>query len=219
MLNFINRFIRLIFGLFLYSFGTVLTMHGNIGFLTWDVLHKGLSIHTGITMGVASISVGFVIVVCTFIFGEKIGFGTILNMLLIGAFLDILLNSGMIPTMDTQITGFIMLAAGLIVIAFASYFYIGAGFGAGPRDSLMVMVVRRFKCRVGVARGMIEGSAVALGWLLGGFVGIGTLISVFGISIAVQCVFRALKFEVEKVKQESLADTFINFKEIFRAVK
>ena len=215
MLNFLFRFTRLIFGLFLYSFGAVLTIRGNIGLLTWDVLHHGLSLNTGITMGGASIFVGFVIVVFAFLIGEKIGLGTVLNMILIGVFLDIL-NSGIIPLMDTNITGFVMLAVGLIVIAFASYFYIGAGFGAGPRDSLMVILVRKFKCKVGVARGIVEGSAVTLGWLLGGSLGIGTLISVFGISIAVQYVFRLLKFEVEKVKQESLADTLANVKEILK---
>jgi uncharacterized membrane protein YczE len=219
MFNFLYRFIRLIFGIFLYSLGTVLIIRGNIGFLTWDVLHHGLSINSGITMGGASVFVGFLIVVFVFFMGEKIGLGTILNMLLIGSFLDILLYSGIIPLIDNKITGFIMLAVGLIVIAVASYFYIGAGFGAGPRDSLMVILVRKLNCRVGVARGMVEGSAVTLGWLLGGSVGIGTLISVFGISIAVQFVFRALKFEVEKVKQESLADTFINVKEMFRLAK
>jgi uncharacterized membrane protein YczE len=219
MLCFLNRIIRLIFGLFLYSFGSVLTIRANIGLLTWDVLHQGISIHTGITMGEASISVGFAIVACSFFMGESIGLGTILNMLLIGTFLDILLNSGIIPIINTQLPGFVMATTGLIVIAFASYFYIGAGFGAGPRDSLMVMIVRKFNCKAGVARAFVEGSAVTLGWLLGGFVGIGTIFSVFGISIAIQYVFRMLKFEVEKVKQESLADTFVNFKEIIRIRK
>ncbi|MCL1874709.1 MAG: hypothetical protein FWF87_00455 [Synergistaceae bacterium] len=219
MLNFINRFIRLIFGLFLYSLGVVLTIKGDIGLLTWDVLHQGISIHVGITMGQASITVGFVIVAIAFFMGEKIGFGTVLNMLLIGTFMDILLESGLFPKMDTQVSGFAMVTAGLIVIAFASYFYIGAGFGAGPRDSLMVMLVRKMNCRVGVARAIVEGTAVALGWLLGGFLGVGTLYSVFGVSIAVQFVFFLLKFDVKKVRQESLADTYINLKEAFKTSK
>ena len=216
---FFSRIVRLIFGLFLYSFGVVLTIKGNIGLLTWDVLHQGISIHTGITMGQASITIGFVIVAIAFFMGEKIGIGTVLNMLLIGTFMDILLQSGLFPIMNTQISGFVMVSAGLIVIAFASYFYIGAGFGAGPRDSMMVMLVRRMNCRVGVARAVVEGTAVALGWLLGGFVGIGTLYSVFGVSIAVQYVFLLLKFNVENVKQETIADTYIILKEAFKPGK
>jgi uncharacterized membrane protein YczE len=216
---FLNRIIRLVFGLFLYSLGIVLTISGNIGLMTWDVFHSGLSMHAGITMGQASIIVGVVLVACAFFVGEKIGVGTVLNMLLIGIFLDLLLDSGLFPLMNTQILGYVMLAAGLIVIAFASYFYIGAGFGAGPRDSMMVLLVRKLNCRVGVARALVEGAAVILGWLLGGLVGIGTLISVFGVSIAVQCVFRLLRFDVEKVKQESLADTFIYVKSVFKTSK
>jgi len=212
MLDLFYRVIRLVFGIFLYAFGVYLTMRGNIGYMTWDVLHEGIKIHTGLTMGQASITVGFIFVVCAFLFGEKIGLGTILNMLLIGTFLDILLNINQIPLMETQISGFMMISAGLIVIAFASYFYIGAGFGAGPRDSIMVMLVRKFNFKVGVSRAIVEGTAVTLGWLLGGSLGIGTLFSVFGVSIAVQYVFRLLKFDVKKVKQESLLETFLSLK-------
>jgi uncharacterized membrane protein YczE len=214
MLVLLNRSIRLLFGLFLYALGIVLTIRGNVGLMTWDVLHQGMSIHTGITMGQASISVGLILVVCSLLMKEKIGVATVLNMVLIGVFMDILLESGLFPEMNTLISGYVLLSAGLIVIAIASYFYIGAGFGAGPRDSMMVMLVRVFKCRVGVARAIVEGTAVALGWLLGGFVGFGTIFSVFGVSIAVQCVFRLFRFEVEKVKQESFAETFINIKRI-----
>ena len=92
-MNFFSRTIRLIFGLFLYALGIVLTINGNIGLLTWDVLHQGITIHTGITMGQASIAVGFAIVAFVFFMGEKIGFGTVLNMLLVGIFLDMLLES------------------------------------------------------------------------------------------------------------------------------
>ena len=218
MLNFLNRIIRLIFGLILYALGIVLTINGNIGLSTWDVLHQGLTIHTGITMGEASIFVGFVLIILAFFMGEKIGLGTILNMLLIGIFMDIFLKSGIIPVMDTHILGLVMLITGLIVIAFASYFYIGAGFGAGPRDSAMVTLVKKLNCKVGVARAIVEGTAVVLGWILGGYVGVGTIIAAFGISIAVQNVFRLMKFDVKAVRQESLVDTLINIKEaIIRA--
>jgi len=219
MLNYGGRIIRLIFGIFLYSVGIVLTVRGNIGLLTWDVLHQGLSIHTGITMGEASITVGFVLVICAFLLGEKIGLGTVLNMLLVGTFLDILLGIKAIPMMDSPILGFIMAAAGLIVIAFASYFYMGAGFSAGPRDSIMVLLVRKLNCKVGVARAIVEGTAVTIGWLLGGYAGVGTIISVFGVSIAIQGVFRLMKFDVKAIKQESLADTFVNVRKIVGDVK
>jgi uncharacterized membrane protein YczE len=219
MQNLFNRILRLLFGIILYSFGIVLTIRGNIGLLTWDVLHQGLSIHTGITMGQGSISVGFVIVIIVFFMGEKIGFGTVLNMLLIGTFMDLFIKHAPLPMMNEPMLGFLMTMTGFIVLAFATYFYIGAGFGAGPRDSLMVLLVRKLNCKVGVARALVEGSAVAIGWFLGGYAGVGTIISVFAVSIAIQVVFRLMRFEVEKVKQESLADTFISVKGIIGANK
>jgi len=219
MLDYINRTIRLVFGIFLYSVGIFITIKGNIGLMTWDVLHQGLTIHTGITMGEASIAVGFVIVICAFFLGEKIGLGTVLNMLLVGTFLDILLARVGIPKMEDPILGFFMVMTGLVVIAFASYFYMGAGFAAGPRDTIMVLLVKKLNCKVGVARAIVEGTAVTVVWLLGGYAGVGTIISVFGVSIAIQSVFRLMRFDVKAVRQESFADTFAGVKKVIGAVK
>ena len=95
------------------------------------------------TIGTASIIVGAVLIVITVIMGEKIGLGTLLNMVLIGLFLDFLMNLTLIPVMSGWLTGLALLVAGLFVISVASYFYIGSGFGAGPRDSLMVALTRK----------------------------------------------------------------------------
>ncbi len=208
MKNFLIRFISLIWGLFLFAVGIVLTMKANIGFAPWDVLHSGLSEQTGISFGTVSILIGLLICVLVVLLGEKLGLGTLLNMVLIGSVIDILLKAELIPAAQGFATGLIVMLIGLFVIAFGSYFYIKAGFGAGPRDYLMIVLQRRTKLSVGVSRGLVEGTAVLLGWLLGGPVGGGTVLAAFGISVCIQLVFTWLKFEPAAIEHETLTLTW-----------
>jgi len=171
---------------------------------------------TGITIGTASILVGAAIVVIDLLLGEKIGLGTILNMLFIGAFLDLILMLGVIPLAPGLVTGVAMLTAGLFIIALGSYFYIDSGFGAGPRDSLMVAVTRKTKLPVGVCRAAIELTAVAVGWLMGGMAGVGTIISAFGIGFCIQLTFKVLKFDVTAVRHETLMQTYRSLLAVIR---
>ena len=101
-----------------------------------------------------------------------------------------------------------MLISGLFVIAIGSYFYIKSAFGVGPRDNLMVVLARKTKLPVGVCRFAIELAVTLIGWLLGGMVGIGTVISVIAIGFCIQITFKVFKFDVTAVKHETLRDTF-----------
>ena len=184
-------------------------LKANIGYGPWDVLSDGISKTVGITIGVASILVGSVIMVLLIWLKEKVGLGSFLNMLLVGVFMDLILGLGVIPGQEGFIRGVIMLAAGMSVLAFASWLYISSGFGAGPRDSLMVIAVRKTGLPVGVCRSSIELAAVTTGWLLGGMAGVGTIIAAFGIGLFVQICFRLLRFDAAAVRHESLADTWI----------
>ena len=203
---------KLIFGLFLYALGIVITMKAHLGFAPWEVFHQGVSLTIGLSIGKVSILTGFVICILVYLSGEKLGMGTILNMFLIGIFMDWILESNVIPQMSGFISGIIMMFLGLFIISFASYFYIGSGFGAGPRDSLMVAIERKTGLAVGISRGIIEGSAVFIGWLLGGPVGFGTVIAAFGISFCIQAVFSLLKFKTTLVKHETLGATLQSLK-------
>ncbi len=207
MKTFYTRLVRLIFGLFLYSLGIVVTMNANIGYAPWDVLHVGLSKTIGLSIGTVSIIAGIVIGIITVVLGEKLGLGTLLNMVLIGLFLDMLIALEIIPVASNFFLGVLMVIIGLFIIAIASYFYIGSGFGAGPRDSLMVALTRKTGLPVGVCRGTIELLAVFAGWRLGGMVGFGTIISAFVIGFCVQLTFKLLKFDATKVKHETLGQT------------
>lgn len=101
-----------------------------------------------------------------------------------------------------------MLIAGLFIIALATYYYIGSGFGAGPRDSLMVALTRKTGLSIGICRGTIELLAVFIGWTLGGMAGIGTVISAFAMGFCVQITFKMLKFDATKVNHETLDQTY-----------
>lgn len=207
---FITRFAYLLLGLFLFALGIVLTMKANLGFAPWEVFHAGLGKTIGMSIGNASIIIGFVICFIVVVMQEKLGLGTLLNIVLIGIFIDWLLYFNVISQMNGFVSGVFMMLVGLFTISFGSYFYINSGFGAGPRDSLMVLIMRKTKLPIGVCRGILEGSVVFSGWLLGGSVGIGTLIAAFGISFCIQIVFNLMKFEATSVKHETLAMTLKN---------
>jgi len=198
------RMIRLIFGLFLYALGIVVTLKAQVGYAPWDVLHVGLAKTTGLSIGLMSILIGVLLVFVSLMLGEKIGLGTLLNMVLIGVFLDMILNLGLIPVAGHFISGLGMLILGLMIISLASYFYIGAGLGAGPRDSLMVALSRKTGLPIGFCRGAIEVVAVAIGWKLGGMVGVGTVVAALSIGLCIQFTFWILKFDAKSVSHQSL---------------
>lgn len=212
MKSFVNRMLRLLLGLLLYALGIVLTLNAHIGFGPWEVFHVGLAQTTGMSIGTASIVTGLAIALIALLIGEKLGLGTVLNMVLIGVFLDAILAMAFIPVATSFWIGVIMMVAGLFVIALGSYFYIGSGFGAGPRDSLMVALTRKTRMPVGVIRGGIELTAVLIGWRLGGMVGPGTVLAAVLIGFCVQLTFRLLRFDPTSVKHESLFATWQNLR-------
>ena len=198
--HYVIRTLRMMTGLFVFAVGIVMTIHANIGLAPWDVFHQGLANVLGITMGQASILVGLTVVAIDFFAGERIGWGTLGNMVLIGLFIDFLMLNGLVPQMQHFVTGVLQMIAGLFVIGLASVLYIGAGMGCGPRDGLMVALLKRTGRSVGTIRGLLEGAALAGGWLLGGTVGLGTVITAVLTGPVVQLAFRLLRFDVKNVR-------------------
>lgn len=203
-----NRILKLIFGLFLFSIGIVFSIQANIGLAPWEAFSIGLSSVTGVTYGNVVILTGVAILCIVAILKEKIGLGTILNTILIGAMSDILIKLNVIPMMNNFLGGLLMLLLGQVIICIGSYFYIGQGLGSGPRDSLMIAISKRFvKMPIGAIRGGIEGTVLLIGWMLGAKVGLGTILAVFGISFILQFTFKILDFNVKSVEHESLIDS------------
>lgn len=202
------RLVRLIFGLFLFALGSFLTIQANIGLASWEAFSMGIANITGQTYGNILIISGVVILGVDVLLKEKVGFGTILNTILIGVFVDMIQAFEIIPQMHGFLSGVVMLLLGQVSICIGSFFYIGASMGCGPRDALMVALGKRLpNVPIGIVRGCIEGAVLLIGWLLGAKVGIGTVISVFGISFILETTFKILHFNVTNVEHESVVET------------
>lgn len=198
----IIKSVRLVFGLLLYSIGIVCTVNAHLGLSPWDVFHQGLGNQIGMTMGQASILVGLAIVFINFFFKEKVGVGTILNMILIGWFLDYIMINNLLPEPQTLIFKWLMLVAGMFIIGLASYLYLGAGLGAGPRDGVMVALHKKTGKSVRFVRNAIEITVFVTGYFLGGTVGLGTVILSVAQGYVVQFIFKIFKFNVKTVKHQ-----------------
>jgi uncharacterized protein len=200
------RYLRLIVGLWLFALGVVMTLHADLGVSPWDVLHDGLRLRTPLTFGMAVIIIGAVLVGLSTVAGVRPGPGTIANMLLIGIFEDLMLATDIGANLGEEhvvLRGAVLLA-GVVVIGLGSALYIGAMLGAGPRDSMMVLVATRLNVRVGIARAMVEGSALVFGLILGGSAGIGTAIFVLTIGPAVDIAFRIFKMDSRGNRREEI---------------
>jgi uncharacterized membrane protein YczE len=173
-----RRVPRLLVGLVLCGLGITLMVRAELGLGPWDVLHQGLSDRTGIPIGSVAILVGLVVLLAWVPLRQRLGVGTVLNVLIIGAVID--LTMLVVHTPSSTALRWVFLVVGVFLFGPGSGFYIGAGLGPGPRDGLMTGIAARGHS-VRVVRTGIELSALALGWLLGGTVGVGTLVFAFSI--------------------------------------
>jgi uncharacterized protein len=187
--------VRLFAGLWLFAAGVVLGLRSGLGVSPWDVLHDGIRQVTPLSFGTATVLVGVVLVAVALTAGIRPGPGTLANMLAIGVFADAMLATGIAGDLDAGPLPLRLaaVAAGVGLVALGSALYIGAGLGSGPRDSLMLALSARTRVRVGIVRALIEASVLALGWLLGGAAGVGTVLFAFGIGPAVELAFRLLR--------------------------
>lgn len=189
--------IQIGFALFGLSIATMIRSH--LGTSPWAVLEVAFSTLTGITPGRMSIIVGFIVLLGALALREKIGWGTLGNILFIGLWEDMFL--GMIPSVENHLLiQSSMLLASILTMGIATAIYIGVDAGAGPRDSLMLAVHRTTNLSIRLGRALIEIIVVAVGWILGGPLGAGTVIFALLIGPSVQWAFRL--FNVQPLKSE-----------------
>ncbi|HWR61881.1 MAG TPA: hypothetical protein VN580_09740 [Clostridia bacterium] len=215
MKDIIKRIAKLFFGIFLYSVGIVMTVNANLGLAPWDVFHQGLANKAGITMGQASIIVGMAFVVLDSFLGERLGWGTIANMLFIGGFFDLLMFYQIIPVFQPLVLRFIMMLSGMFVIGIASYFYISSALGTGPRDGLMVALTKRTDRSVRFIRNCIELCALVIGFFLGGSVGMGTVVMAVTAGYFIQLAFRLFRYDVTGTKHRFIDEDIKYLKDRF----
>lgn len=189
-------------GYFLYALGIVMTINAQQGLGPWGVFHQGLSSQLNITFGIAVIIVGAVIVILDFILGERIGWGTIGNVIFIGTFIDLITDIKLVPVFENIFLSYLMMFIGMFTISLAAYFYLSARLGAGPRDGLMIALTKLANKPVGLIRSTIEVTALIIGYFLGGSVGWGTLIMSFGLGFFIQISFKMFNFDVKKVEHK-----------------
>ena len=211
-MQYVKRFARLIWGLFLCSVGIYMTIQANIGLAPWDAFSMGISYKVGISYGDANVYSGLAILLIDLLLKEKIGFGTILNAVLIGKMVDVLDYFQLLPMLNNFWLGLLMLLLGQTIMCIGGYFYISPAMGCGPRDSLMVGLGKRVKrLPIGLVRILIEGSALLCGWLMGAKVGLGTLIAAVGVGFILEIVFRIARFDVKAVQHEGVFQTLRNW--------
>lgn len=190
--TFIRDFIVIQIGFALFGFSIALMIRSHLGTTPWAVLEVALSQLTNIRPGRISILVGFVVLIFALALREKIGWGTLANIVFIGLWEDMFL-SYIPPVENNLLLQSVMLFSAILIMGFASAVYIGVDAGAGPRDSLMLAVHRTTKLSIRVGRAIIEVTVVLIGWLMGGPLGIGTVIFAVLIGPAVQWAFKLLK--------------------------
>jgi uncharacterized membrane protein YczE len=169
-----RRLVQLFVGLALYGVSLAMLLRAGLGLAPWDVLHQGLAGLLGTTVGQMVIAVSFVVLLLWIPLRERPGFGTIANAVLVGVFVDLTL----LVLDDAEAWGWrvALLLLGVLLNGVATALYIGASLGAGPRDGLMTGLVRRTGRSVRVVRTSLEVTVLGVGWLLGGTVGIGTVV-------------------------------------------
>lgn len=178
-----RRVPRLLLGLLLFGLGLAFMVAADLGLGPWEVLHQGVSFHTPIPIGTVGIITGLVVMLLWIPLRERFGLGTVLNVILIGIVIDVTLL--WLTTPDAVPLRWTYLIGGIVAIGVGSGFYIGAGLGPGPRDGLMTALARR-GWPIAAVRTGIELTALAGGWLLGGTVGVGTILFAFGIGPLIQ---------------------------------
>ena len=187
-----RRLLRLVFGLLLCGTGVALMIDADLGLAPWDVLHQGIAKHTSLGIGTAAIIVGFAVLLLWLPLKERYGIGTLCNVVLIGLTINVLLNVlPDHPPMDLRLA---FLVVGTLLFGPGSGFYIGAGMGPGPRDGLMTALAAR-GYSVRVVRTILELSVLAIGFALGGSVGVGTVLFAFTVGPNVHFWLERLSLE------------------------
>ncbi len=177
-----------------FGWGIAAMLRSGAGVAPWDVLHQGVSDRTGLSFGTVGVLVGLAAGCLAWMLGQRPGFATFINMLTIGPWVDAFLALDAVPDLRDgplalQLTQNVV---GVLVIGVGTGFYVGAGRSAGPRDSLMLAVSARTGLRLALARNGIEAVVAAAGFVLGGQVGIGTVLFVIAIGPVVEASFRVI---------------------------
>lgn len=169
-----RRLLQLFVGLALYGVSLALLLRAGLGLAPWDVLHQGIAERAGVSIGLVLVVVSFVVLLAWVPLRQRPGFGTLANAALVGVFVDLTL--AVLGDAEGAVLRVLLLLSGVLLNGLATALYIGASLGAGPRDGLMTGLVRRTGRSVRLVRTCLEVGVLAVGFVLGGTVGVGTVL-------------------------------------------
>lgn len=201
------QWLQIVAGLLVFSLGVHLTIYANIGLAPWDCLGMGIAKHTPLNYGLSMTCMAVIILLIDLALRERIGYGTIIDALLTGNFVQMYNDLNPLPENQNLWAGIVLMAIGFVFMALGMWIYMKAGQCCGPRDALLVGLGKRMP---GLPIGLVEiflwTAVLLIGWLLGGPVGIGALISTFGAGAVMQAVYNVVRFEPRDVKHRSVLE-------------
>ncbi|MBQ1726470.1 MAG: hypothetical protein II039_03690 [Treponema sp.] len=203
----ILEWIRIIIGLFIFSFGVHLTIFANIGLAPWDCLGMGLSRHLPLNYGLCMTLVAVTILLIDILLKEKIGYGTIIDALFTGNFVQFFNSVNPFPLNKSLAAGIAIMLVGFVFMALGMAVYMKCAQCCGPRDSLLVGLGKRMPwLPIGLVEVLLWAFVLLAGWLLGGPVGIGTVISTFGAGLVMQLVYYIIRFEPRNLRHRGVVE-------------
>ena len=212
----VSGWLRILFGLAVYSFGVHLTIAANIGLAPWDCLGMGIAQHTPLNYGSSMVLIGICAIIVQLILCERIGFATLFDALISGKLTQLFIDISPYLENHSLWLGIVLMLFGFLFIAFEIYVYMSAECGCGPKDGLLVAIGKQMpKIPIGVVEIMLWAVVTLFGWMLGGTVGIGTLISVLGAGAVMHLFYTVIHFEPRKLEHKSLTESLAQlFKKI-----
>ena len=202
------QWLQIAAGLLVFAFGVHLTIFANIGLAPWDCLGMGVAKHTTLNYGLSMTSMALVILGIDLLLRERIGFGTIIDALLTGNFVQMYNDLNPLPENHSLPLGIAVMVVGFVFMALGMWVYMSAGQCCGPRDALLVGLGKRLpRLPIGLVEVLLWGAVLLAGWLLGGPVGIGTIISTFGAGLVMQLVYNVVRFEPRRVAHRDVIQT------------
>ena len=197
--------LKIVLGLLIFSFGVHMTIYANIGLAPWDCLGMGIAKHTPLNYGVSMTVIAVTVLVIDLAMKERIGFGTVIDAVLTGNFVQLFNSLDPLPENHSTPLGIGIMLGGFVFMALGMWVYMSAEQCCGPRDAMLVGLGKRLpKVPIGIVEVLLWGIVLLAGWLLGGPVGIGTLISTFGAGLVMQLVYSLIHFEPRELRHRDL---------------
>ncbi|MBQ8954775.1 MAG: hypothetical protein IJ048_11740 [Clostridia bacterium] len=203
----LKQWLQIAGGLLVFAFGVHLTIYANIGLAPWDCLGMGISYHTPLNYGLSMTALSVAVLAIDLLMRERIGYGTIIDALLTGNFIQLYNDLNPLPENHSLWLGIAVMLAGFVFMALGMWIYMKAAQCCGPRDSLLIGLGKRMPhLPIGVVAILMWALVLLAGWLMGGPVGIGTLLSTVGAGSVMQLVYNALRFEPRTVVHRDVVE-------------